>query len=155
MQNPASGIGLAYLRKGRGWAGGQTTVSTGENSRDKARRSWAGVGWCPVHTELERLSLYSEWESFEGQCHYPTFSLTGYGWGRLGTVCTVLSRFSWVWLCDPMDCSPPGSSVPGILQARILEWVAMPSSRESSWPRDQTCLLPCRQILYHWAPGKA
>ena len=37
-------------------------------------------------------------------------------------------------LCDPMDCSPPGSSVPGILQARILEWVAMPSSRGSSDP---------------------
>ena len=37
-------------------------------------------------------------------------------------------------LCDPMDCSPPGSSVHGILQARILEWVAMPSSRGSSQP---------------------
>ena len=35
-------------------------------------------------------------------------------------------------LCDTMDCSPPGSSVHGILQARILEWVAMPSSRGSS-----------------------
>ena len=43
-------------------------------------------------------------------------------------------------LCDPMDCSPPGSSVPGILQARILEWIAMPSSRGSSRPRDQTCI---------------
>ena len=43
-------------------------------------------------------------------------------------------------LCDPMDCSPPGSSVHGILQARILEWVAMPSSRGSSQPRDQTCV---------------
>ena len=41
-------------------------------------------------------------------------------------------------LCDSMDCSPPGSSVYGILQARIWEWVAMPSSRESSWPRDRT-----------------
>ena len=41
-------------------------------------------------------------------------------------------------LCDLMDCSPPGSSVHGILQARILEWVAMPFSRGSSWPRDQT-----------------
>ena len=38
--------------------------------------------------------------------------------------------------CDPMDCSPLGSSVPGISQARILEWVAIPFSRESSWPRD-------------------
>ena len=41
-------------------------------------------------------------------------------------------------LCDPMDSSPPGSSVYGIIQARILEWVAMPSSRESSQPRNRT-----------------
>ena len=45
---------------------------------------------------------------------------------------------SYLTLCDPMDCSPPGSSVHGILQARILEWVAMSSSRGSSQPRDQT-----------------
>ena len=38
----------------------------------------------------------------------------------------VLSHFNHVWLCDPMDCSPPGSSVHGILRARILEWVTMP-----------------------------
>ena len=50
----------------------------------------------------------------------------------------------------PMDCSPPGSSVHGILQARILQWVAMPSSRGSSWPRDQTHV-SCtgRQILHY------
>jgi len=41
-------------------------------------------------------------------------------------------------LCSPMDCSPPGSSVHGILQARILEWVTIPFSRGSSQPRDQT-----------------
>ena len=41
-------------------------------------------------------------------------------------------------LCDPIDCSPPGSPVQGILQARTLEWVAMPSSRGSSQSRDQT-----------------
>ena len=41
-------------------------------------------------------------------------------------------------LCDPMDCSLPGSSVHGILQARTLEWVAIPFSRGCSWPRDQT-----------------
>ena len=40
-------------------------------------------------------------------------------------------------LCDPMDCSPPASSVHGTLQARILEWVAIPFFRGSSWPRDQ------------------
>ena len=41
-------------------------------------------------------------------------------------------------VCDPMDCSLPGSSVHGILQARMLEWVAVPSSRGSSRTRDQT-----------------
>ena len=59
-------------------------------------------------------------------------------------------------LCDPMDSSMPGFSVHGILQARILEWVAIPFSRGSSWPRDQTCI-SCigRQILYHWATRRA
>ena len=56
-------------------------------------------------------------------------------------------------LWDPMDCSPPGSSVHGILQARIREWVFMPSSRGSSQPRDRTHLsyVSCigRQVLYH------
>ena len=52
-------------------------------------------------------------------------------------------------LCDPMDCRPPGSSVHRILQARILQCVAMSSSRGSSWPRDRTWVLPhCRWILY-------
>ena len=41
-------------------------------------------------------------------------------------------------VCDPMDCSLPGSSVHGILQARMLKWVAIPFYRESSQPRDQT-----------------
>ena len=43
---------------------------------------------------------------------------------------------SCLTLCDPMNCSPPRSSVHGILQARTLEWVATPSSRGSFWPRD-------------------
>ena len=45
-----------------------------------------------------------------------------------------------VTLCDLMNCGLPGSSVHGILQARILEWVAMPSSMVSPQPRDQTCV---------------
>ena len=45
---------------------------------------------------------------------------------------------SCLTLCDPMDCNLPGSSVHGILQARILEWVAVPFSRGSSQPRDPT-----------------
>ena len=50
----------------------------------------------------------------------------------------VLLAQSGPTVCHPMDCSPPGSSVHGILQARILEWVTMPFSRGSSWPRDRT-----------------
>ena len=58
-------------------------------------------------------------------------------------------------LRDPMDCSPSGSSVHGIFQARILEWVAISSSRGSSQPRIQTQILHCKQILYHVSyPGK-
>ena len=47
---------------------------------------------------------------------------------------------SFLILCNPMDCSLPGSTVHGILQARILEWVAIPFSRGSSGPRDLTCI---------------
>ena len=51
---------------------------------------------------------------------------------------TVLAAQLCLTLCDPMDCSSPSSSVHEILHARILEWVAMPFSRGSSQPRDQT-----------------
>ena len=58
-------------------------------------------------------------------------------------------------LCDPMDCSPPGSSVHWILQARILEWVGMPSSRGSSRLRDHACIsqISCTgmRALHHCA----
>ena len=61
----------------------------------------------------------------------------------------VLVTQSCPTLWDPMDCSPPGSSVHGILQARILEWVAIPFSRGSSWPKDQTWVsVHCRWVLY-------
>ena len=50
----------------------------------------------------------------------------------------VLVGQSYPTLCNPMDCSPPGSSVHGIFQARILEWIAISFSRGSSQPRDQT-----------------
>ena len=55
-----------------------------------------------------------------------------------GLVCISEVTQSCPTLCDPMDCSPPGSSIHGILQARILEWVAISFSRGSSRPRDRT-----------------
>ena len=63
---------------------------------------------------------------------------------------------SYPTLCNPMECSPPGSSVHGILQARILEWVAMPSSRGSSQTQGlNSRLLQRRRILYNWATREA
>ena len=56
-------------------------------------------------------------------------------WTNTG-VCSVLSHSVMSDSCDSMDCSPPGFSVHGILQARILKWVAISSSRGSSRPRD-------------------
>ena len=87
------------------------------------------------------------------------------GWtGRLGLTykhayacvlrCSVVSDFR-----QPYGYSLPGSAVYGILQARILEWVAICSSRGSSQPKDWTCIscVSCigRRILYHWATWEA
>ena len=67
-------------------------------------------------------------------------------------VCAKLLRSCPV-LCDPVDSSPPGSPVHGSLQAKVLEWVAMASSRGSSRPRDQTRISYVsrvgRRALYH------
>ena len=68
----------------------------------------------------------------------------------------VLAAQSCPTLCNLMDCSPPGSSVHGISQARILEWAGIPFSRgifltQGSNPH----LLHCRQILYHLSTKEA
>ena len=60
----------------------------------------------------------------------------------------VCAQSCWT-LCDPTDCSPPGSSVHGISQTRTLEWVAISSSRGSSRPRNQTHI----SCLLHWQEG--
>ena len=71
----------------------------------------------------------------------------------LFSVCCAKLLQSCPTVCDPIDCSPPGSSVHGILQAGILEWLAMPSSRGSFQTRDWTivscvsCIGWC--VLYH------
>ena len=67
----------------------------------------------------------------------------------------LLVTQSYLTLCNPMDYNPPGSSIQEILQARLLEWVAIPFSGGSSPPRDQIPRIPardllhCRQIIYH------
>ena len=70
----------------------------------------------------------------------------------------ILWSSSCLTLCNPMGCSPPGSSVYGNLQARTLEWAALPSSRGSSWPGDRTWVscssCPGRWVLTTEPPGK-
>ena len=73
---------------------------------------------------------------------------------------TLTSKVLVTQLCltlrNPMDCSPPGSSVHGILQARILEWVAIPFSRGSSWPKNWTQVSWIAGIFFTiWATRKA
>ena len=101
------------------------------------------------------------------QCVFETSILTGWYpdlWSYLAfsvsfcitdeCECVLVAQLC-LTLCDPVDCSPPGSSVPGILQARILEWVAIPFSRGSSRPRDRTHVFCIgRQIPFVWATRK-
>ena len=68
-------------------------------------------------------------------------------------MCECSVAQSCLTLCDPMDFSPPGSSVHGIIPASILEWFATSSSRGSSWPRDQTCI-SCVSCTGKWATGE-
>ena len=73
------------------------------------------------------------------------------------TLITALTQ-SCPTLCSPLDCSPPGSSVHGMFQAKILELAAISYSRGSSWPRDLTCIsVFCigRWILYPCATWEA
>ena len=81
-------------------------------------------------------------------CFWPSF------YRYLDSCCLV--PMSCLTLCDSTNCSPPGSSVPGISQARILEWVAISYFMGSSWPRDRSHV-SCsgRRILYHWATWEA
>ena len=81
--------------------------------------------------------------------------LRGGLWNQPFLMCHVLCSISCVWLCDPVDCSPSGSPVHGISQARILEGVAISSSRGSSQPRDRTHVsYTGRWIIYHCATWK-
>ena len=77
-----------------------------------------------------------------------------YSSSQFNAAAAAKSLQSCLTVCNLMDCSPPGSSVQGFLQTRILESVAMPSSRGSSPLRDQTrvpyisCIV--KLVLYHW-----
>ena len=124
------------MKEGRGverWGAGEEMQG---GRAEMCRISIQAVGRSPV---------MSSWFPRPGMIWLP-------GWEGL----LYVSLVCWVTqscpaLCDAVDCSPPGASVHGILQARALERVATPSSKGSSRPKDGTrafCLLCCRWILF-------
>ena len=89
--------------------------------------------------ELETLSKYFS-PSFVSTyvfIYHLSTPVHVYPYIHVGTSFLLVTQ-SCPTLCNLMDCNPPGSSVHGILQARILEWIAIPFFRGSSWPRDWT-----------------
>ena len=93
-----------------------------------------------------RFTLGITHQSQHIQCLFPSWKKD-----KRSSMCCLLQ--SCQTLFNPMDCSPPSSSVHWILQARILEWVAISFSRESSWPRDWTqvsCIAGRRRFTF-WA----
>ena len=81
-----------------------------------------------------------------------TYTMEYYSTIKKNEIMPICSNMHVSNPCDAMDCSPPGSSVHGIFQAIILEWVVISYSRGSSWFRDQTCLSWIgRWLLYHFA----
>ena len=103
------------------------------------RTSVAARGWGWRHEQVKQRGLWGQWNcsmwNFNGAyisviCPNPENEHPQCVYMKVAQSCPTL--------CKPMNCSPPGSSVRGILQARILERVAIPVSRRSSQPRDQT-----------------
>ena len=98
---------------------------------------------------------------FTADCRQPEWSawkILYWGFGNLISTIGIYAKLLQLCLplCYPMDCSLPSSSVHGILQARMLEWVAMPSSRGSSWPRAWTQLsLIAGRFFTAEPPGKS
>ena len=127
---------------------------------------WVGKG--PKHRKIPREGSRVWWHEKDTRSQGESrlyYLPAGWTWTNPSTPlsltlkesekCQSLSR---VWLCNPMNCSPLGSSVYGILQPRILEWVAISSSRGSSGPRIETAspVAPALQAdsLSYEPPGK-
>ena len=119
-------------------------------------KEWLGghcAPWDAMPFPLPLVPKQSQLDKYRHGYGLPSCALRFQQWGRAegtdlcvgldvvrsgGVEVKVLVTQSCLTVCDPMTCSPLGSSVHGILQTRILEWFAMPLSRGSSWPRDWT-----------------
>ena len=120
------------------------------------RRKWLPNPVIPWTEEPSRLQSMGSHGVTRSQHNWANFTCT-FKLMRQELAC--ICGQSYLIVCDPMDYSPPDSSVHGIFQARILEQVVISSSRGSSKPKDTTHLscVSCtgRQILYYWATWEA
>ena len=115
---------------------------TKNTQANQARVGFLAFSGKSQNTEESWLAVFSFWNK-ENKNFQPDLF-------RIVCVCAK-SLQSWLTLCDPMDCSPPGSSLHRISQARILEWVAMPSSRGSSPPKTKLASTALQADSYSWA----
>ena len=91
--------------------------------------------WQPIPVVL---ACRIPWTEEPGRPQSMGSQRVGHDWSDLKVKTENEVAQSCPTLCNPVDCSPPGSSIHGIFQARVLEWVAISFSRGSSWPRDRT-----------------
>ena len=113
------------------------------------KRIESSVSNCYLHTHVHSSIIHNDQKA-------EAFQMSIYSWMDKQNVvytdneCLVAQLF--LTLCNPIDCSPPGSSVHGIFQARILEWAAISFSRRSSPPRDQAWVSCIAGIFFtNWA----
>ena len=116
-------------------------LQSGKEYWDNTVLSKISSCWACIHKNMENLLKCRSWFSIS-EAKPESESVSG-----VAQSCPSL--------CDLVDCSPPGSSVHGILQTRILEWVAISFSRGSSWPRDRTQVSHIAGRCFNlWATGK-
>ena len=126
-------------------------LRSGEKKSQGRLRVLSSPQWYKIH---QNSIIWFSWALLWGwpQWFLGSFGITVlYNWHLLKSIFLFLVVVELVaqlcpTVCDPVNCSPPGSSVHGILQARILEWIAIPFSRWSSQPRDQ--------IQVSWTAGR-
>ena len=125
-------------------AGGLQSMESHRVGHDWATNTFTNTGVSVVKNPLANQCRRSRFDQWIGKISRrrkwqptPVFlPEKSHGQRRLWVFAQSLQLY--LTLCDPMECSPPGSSVSWLLQARILEWVAIPFSRGSSQPRDWT-----------------
>ena len=135
------------------WGSQRFSLSRSAGPWNGKNRKWGFFYWWPWARWMTSPELSSPSVRLKGWLRRSFKHLLPKIWQ-----CVCVCRLShWVLSgsCDPIDCSPPGSSVHGISQARMWDWASISFSRRSSWPKDQNCIsgASClvKQILYHCA----